>query len=72
MSSRIVQRVTLNLTGPAAVALEQLCARNGENQTDAVSRALLVRNAVEALTADGSQLIIRNPSTGEDMRVVLL
>jgi hypothetical protein len=70
--SRVVQRVTLNLRGRPAAALEDLQARNDESQTEAVSRALLLRNWLEEMTTDGTHLVLRDTRTGEETQVVIL
>lgn len=71
--SRTVQRITLNLTSRPAASLEHLQARNDESQTEAVSRALMLRDWIEEMISSGhTDLILRDRSTGEDTRVVIL
>lgn len=71
--SRTVQRITLNLTSRPAVALENLQARNDESQTQAVSRALMLRDWIEEMVASGqTDLVLHDRATGESTRVVIL
>ncbi|GAA1530016.1 hypothetical protein GCM10009678_10080 [Actinomadura kijaniata] len=54
------KRVTVNLTGKAARALEDVQEITGYNATDSINRALQVYAYLEELTRDGGELLYRD------------
>ncbi|MGK5550168.1 hypothetical protein ACSNOI_01005 [Actinomadura kijaniata] len=56
------KRVTVNLTGKAAQALEDIQKVTGYNATDSINRALQVYAYLEELTRDGGEFLYRDGS----------
>lgn len=70
MTDPKLQRVTLNLKVKHQQALHRLIARSGDNQTDVISRAILLLDKLEELT-DGGALLVQN-SDGNWIELLLL
>lgn len=65
------RRVTVDLIGPAADALDAACTTTGHTTTDTVNRALQVYAFVAATYTGGGQLLVRHPD-GTLSRAVLV
>lgn len=60
-----LERVTVNLTGRAADALDQAAKLTGNTKTDTINRALQVYAYLEQVTNDGGTIYVRESPDGE-------
>ena len=58
-SSRPLERITVNLTGRAARALDLATELTGDTKTDTVNRALQIYAYLEQVTANGGSIYVR-------------
>jgi hypothetical protein len=55
------ERVTVNLIPRAAQALHEASDLTGDSKTDTINRALQVYAYLEAITARGGEILVREP-----------
>ena len=60
-----LERVTVNLTGRAADALEQVAKLTGNSKTDTINRSLQLYAYLEQVTNDGGAIYVRESPGGE-------
>ena len=68
----VADRITVSLVAHAAAALLRIKDRTRLSQTDVVNRAITMYDFVDSNLADGYEVILRDPKTGEESRVVFL
>jgi len=64
-SSRPLERITVNLTGRAARALDLATELTGDTKTDTVNRALQIYAYLEQVTANGGSIYVREATESE-------
>jgi hypothetical protein len=60
-----LERVTVNLTGRAADALDQAAKLTGNSKTDTINRALQIYAYLEQVANDGGAIYVRESPDGE-------
>lgn len=71
-SQTIVDRITVALVPKASEGLQHLTATTGLSKTDVVNRAITLYEYIDSQLADGRDLILRDPRTGETQIIRLL
>lgn len=60
-----VERITVNLTARSQQALTEAVARNGDNKTDTINRALQLYNFLDELWRNDGAVYVRQQPGGE-------
>ena len=68
----VAKRITVGLIKKVVDELDYLQQRTGMSSTDIVNRAISLAAFVDEQTADGKELLVRDPKTKEVMRVHML
>jgi hypothetical protein len=64
-TERPLERITVNLTGPASRALEIATQLTGDSKTDTINRALQIYAYMEQITARGGSIYVREVADSE-------
>jgi hypothetical protein len=71
-SQTIVDRITVALVPKASEGLQHLMTSTGFTKTDVVNRAITLYEYIDSQLAEGRDLILRDPKTGETQIIRLL
>ena len=69
VSSDSSTRITVSLIPKASAALDEAAERTGLSKTDIVNRALQLYNHAESLQAAGTEILTRDPASGDVTKI---